>query len=169
MPKTREQIKHDPVSAEVWRDNRTQAGGLWFDPRQIRPLSDHILVELEEATDPTTLVVPDVARNRDIGTRRGVVLEVGPGKWTEDRSGWPEPIPSHVLLPLRFKPTTLKPGDQVLIGHYSDWESWGSDFEGRAKNIVLCQEADVRLAEPHDCLVFAGDDCIECGRKFDCA
>lgn len=145
MPKTQEQIKHDPVSSEVWRNNRTQVGGLWFDPRKIRPLSDHILVELEEATDPSTLVIPDIARNRDIGTRTGMVLAVGPGKWKEDRSGWGEPIPSHVLLPLVFKPTTLKPGDRVKIGHYSDWESWFSDFEGRGKNIALCQEADVRL------------------------
>jgi hypothetical protein len=32
-----------------------------------------------------------------------------------------------------------------MIGHYSDWESWFADYEGRARNVVLCQEADVRL------------------------
>jgi len=143
MPRTPEQIKHDPVPTETWRDNRTQVGGLWFDPRKIRPLSDHILVELDEATDPTTLVVPDVARNRDIGTRTGVVLAVGPGKWHERTHGMNV---SWLQAKLFFKPTTLKPGDRVKIGHFSDWESWSSDFEGRAKNIVLCQEADVRLA-----------------------
>jgi chaperonin GroES len=47
--------------------------------------------------------------------------------------------------PLIFKPTTLQPGDRVIIGHYSDWESWFSDYEGRGRNVVLCQEADVRL------------------------
>ena len=139
MPKTREQIRHDAVSSEVWRDNKTQPGNLWFDPRLIKPMGDHILVELDEATDPTTLVVPDVARNKDIGTRFGVVLAVGPGKWQE------KPGLSWELTKQGFKPTTLKPGMRVAIGHYSDWESWAADYEGRAKNIVLCQEADVRV------------------------
>lgn len=149
MPRTREQIKHDPVSSEVWRPQRTQIGGLWFDPMKIQPLGDHILVLLDEATDPTTLIVPDIARNKDIGTRTGVVIAVGPGKWYEDRSGFTE-IRSWDLLPLKFRPTSLKPGDKVKIGHYSDWESWFADYEGRGKNVVLCQEADARLFErPH--------------------
>lgn len=141
MPKTREQIKHEPVSKEAWRDNRTQVGGLWFDPLKIKPLGDHILVELDEATDPTTLVVPDVARNKDIGSRTGTVIAVGPGKYREKRKN----EESWILNPLVFKPTTLKPGDRVTIGHYSDWESWSCDFEGRGRNVVLCQEADVRV------------------------
>lgn len=141
MPRTREQIKHDPVASEVWRPQRTQVGGLWFDPTKIKPLTDHILVALDEATERTTLVVPDVARNKDIGTRTGVVLAVGPGKWSEKRN-FEE---SYMLNPLVFKPTELKPGDRVVIGHYSDWESWFADFEGRGRNIVLCQEADVRV------------------------
>lgn len=145
MPKTREAIKHEPVSQDVWRPQRTQVGGLWFDPLKIKPLTDHILVELDEATEKSSLVIPDAARNKDIGTRTGVVLAVGPGRWQEDRTGWKEPIPTHVALPLVFKPTTLRPGDRVAIGHYSDWESWFCDFEGRGKNVVLCQEADVRL------------------------
>lgn len=121
-----------------------------FDPRKIKPTSNHILVELDEATEATTsIVVPDVARNKDIGTRTGIVLAVGPGKWHEDRRGWKELIPSHILLPQVFKPTTLKPGDRVVIGHFSDWESWNCSADGheKDKNIVLCQEADVRLYE----------------------
>jgi len=138
----REQIKHSPVSQEIWRPQRTQVGGLYFDPRQIRPVGDHILVELEEATDQTSLIVPDVGRNKDIGSRRGTVLAVGPGKWVEKRD-YQE---SWMLNPLRFKPTSLKVGDRVIIGHYSDWESWFCDFEERAKNIVICQEGDVRVS-----------------------
>jgi co-chaperonin GroES (HSP10) len=142
MSKTREQIKHDPVSSETWRDNRTAV--MWFDPRQIQPTGDHILVELDEATDPTTaIVVPDVAKNRDIGTRTGTILAVGPGRFREKRKH----EESWILNPLLFKPTTLKPGDRVVIGHYSDWESWNCSADGHEseKNIVLCQESDVRF------------------------
>lgn len=121
-----------------------------FDPRQIRPLGDHILVELDEATEKTiTIVVPDIARNRDIGTRTGVVLAVGPGKYKEKLSGIEREGPLSWVLPkLVFKPTTLRPGDRVAIGHFSDWESWNCSADGhqtRDNNIVLCQEADVRL------------------------
>ena len=141
MPKTREQIKHEPVSSETWRPQSTQIGGLWFDPLKIKPLGDHILVELEEATEPTSLVVPDVARNKDIGTRFGTVIAVGPGKWHEKRINTETWIHNRIV----FKPTTMKPGDRVAIGHFSDWESWFADFEGRGRNVVLCQEADVRI------------------------
>jgi co-chaperonin GroES (HSP10) len=140
MPLNREQIKHAPVSGDTWRQPRTSV--LWFDPRKIRPLGDHILVELEEATEPTFLVVPEIARNKDIGTRTGTVLAVGPGKWYE------KPGLTWELTRQIFKPTTLKPGDRVIIGHYSDWESWSAAADGhesRDRNIVLCQEADVRV------------------------
>lgn len=165
MPKTREQIKHDPVSSETWRNNRTAV--MRFDPRKIRPLSDHVLVELDEATDKSSLVIPDAARNKDIGSRTGVVLAVGPGKWHEVRR-YSE---SHILNPLRFKKTSLRPGDRVVIGHYSDWESWNCSADGhesRDNNIVLCQEADVRLFELHECEILAGNICIECGREDAC-
>ena len=116
---------------------------LWFDPRKIRPLGNHILVELDaESIHTTKLVVPDIARNREIGTRLGTILAVGPGKWYE------KPGLSWELTRQYFKPTTLKPGDRVYIGHYSDWESWNcaaDGYAGRGANIVLCQEEDVRL------------------------
>jgi len=140
MPQTREQIKHSPVAQEQWRPQRTQAGNLWFDPLKIRPLGDHILVVLDAEPPASDIVlIPDVARNRDIGTRIGVVIAVGPGKWKE------KPGRSWEITRERFYPTQLEPGDRVVIGHYSDWESWGADYEGRSANVVLCQEADVRL------------------------
>jgi co-chaperonin GroES (HSP10) len=147
MPQTREAIKHAPVSKEVWRNNRTQVGGLWFDPLKITPLGDHILIQLDaehpyieiEGTG-LALEKPQTAE-KEIGTRIGTVVSVGPGKWHEKRKS----DLSWVLNPLLFKPTTLKPGDRVAIGHYSDWESWFCDYEGRGRNVVLCQEADVRI------------------------
>jgi co-chaperonin GroES (HSP10) len=140
MPLNREQIKHAPVSKEVWRDNRTQVGNLWFDPRKIRPLGDHVLIELDDEIPLSArIIAPEVARNQEIVTRIGTVLAVGPGKWKE------KPGLSWEITKQVFKPMTLKPGDRVVIGHYSDWESWGPDYASRGKNVVLCQEADVRV------------------------
>jgi hypothetical protein len=147
MPQTREAIKHAPVSNEVWRNNRTQVGGLWFDPLKIKPVGDHILVLLDDETPPSQVIaVPDIAKNQEIGTRVGTVVAVGPGKWYQKQSSLEKNGPiSWILNKLIFKPTTLKPGNRVAIGHYSDWESWSADFEGRGRNVVLCQEADVRI------------------------
>ncbi len=140
MAFTREQIKHAPVSGEVWRNNRTQAGNLWFDPLKIKPLGNHILVVLDDETPPSAVIAaPDCTRNLDIRTRIGTVIAVGPGKWCE------KPGLSWELTKQYFVHTSLIPGDRVMIGHYSDWESWSADYEGRGKNVVLCQEADVRL------------------------
>jgi len=142
MPLTREQIKHAPVSQEVWRDNRTQIGGLWFDPLKIKPMTDHILLVLDDEKPLSKLIAaPDIAKNKEIGTRIGTVIAVGPGKWHEKRKN----TESWMLNREVFKPTTLKPGDRVAIGHYSDWESWFCDYQGRGRNVVLCQEADVRI------------------------
>lgn len=105
-------------------------------------MGDHILIEIDPEQPKSRLITaPDVATNREIGTRIGTVIAVGPGKWIE------KPGLSWELTKQTFRPTTLKPGDRVVIGHYSDWESWFSDYEGRAANVVLCQEADVRLAK----------------------
>lgn len=134
----REQIKRAPVSSETWRPQRTQVGGLWFDPLKIRPLGDHILVVLDGESQGA-IAKPDIARNQEIGTRIGTVIAVGPGKWHEI-AGLSYEITHEI-----YRPTQLKPGNRVIIGHYSDWESWNSDHEGNGPNVVLCQEADVRL------------------------
>ena len=85
------------------------------------------------------ITIPNVARNREIGTRIGTVLAVGPGKWKEQKGL------SYEITRERFHPTTLKRGQRVIIGHYSDWESWNCDSRPIGPNIVICQEADVRL------------------------
>lgn len=139
MPLNREQIKHAPVSAETWKPQRTQVGGLWFDPLEIRPLGDHILVVLDELPEASEIIAAPQIHEKDIGTRTGTVLRVGPGKWKE------KPGLTYEITRERFYPTTLKPGDRVVIGHYSDWESHFCDYEGRGRNVVICQEADVRV------------------------
>ena len=143
MARTPEQIKHDPVSNEAWRDNKTAV--MWFDPRRIQPTGDHILVELDEEQAISKVIsVPDIARNREIGTRIGTVLAVGPGRLREKRNS----ELSWVLNPLVLEPMKLKKGDRVVIGHYSDWESWNCSADGhqsKGKNIVLCQQNDVRF------------------------
>lgn len=141
MPLSKEQIKHAPVSSEHWRPQRTQVGGLWFDPLKIRPLGDHILVVLDELPAPSSVIEAPQTYQRDIATRMGTVVAAGPGKWVEKRT-YQE---SWIVNQLVFKRTQLEPGDTVVIGHYSDWEAWFSDYEGRGANVVLCQEADVRL------------------------
>jgi co-chaperonin GroES (HSP10) len=142
MPATREQIKHAPVSNETWRQPRTQV--CWFDPRKIRPLTDHILVELDPLPEPSAVIAAPQIYQREIGTRVGTVLAVGPGKWKE------KPGRSWEITRERFYPTQLKPGDRVVIGHFSDWESWNCDADAPGPNIVLCQEADVRLVSTND-------------------
>lgn len=145
MPKTREAIKHAPVSSEVWRDNKTQVGGLWFDPLKIQPVGDHILIELD-GERPSNLIIAPQTAVKEIGSRVGTVIAVGPGKWKQELTAMERGKPiSWILSPWVFKPTTLKPGARVIIGHYSDWESWFCDYEGRGRNVVLCQEADVRV------------------------
>jgi hypothetical protein len=146
MPKTREQIKHEAVAQEVWRDNRTQVGGLWFDPLKVRPLGDHILIQLDDDTPPSKVIAAPQTAVKEIGTRIGTVIAVGPGKWKTKYAAIENGKPiSWVQSPLIFKPVTLRPGDRVTIGHYSDWESWSCDYEGRGRNVALCQEADVRV------------------------
>lgn len=157
MPKSREEIKRDAVAKDVWQAPRTQV--LNFDPLTIRPHGDHVLIVLD--ADPVLcfrgrILTPDVIEpncapvlqdEAHIKTklRIGTVVAVGPGKWIEKRKY----TESWMLNPQVFVPTVLKPGMRVAIGSYSDWESWNCDsghhdYAG-GRNVVLCQEADVRF------------------------
>jgi chaperonin GroES len=101
-----------------------------FDPRLIEPLDNHVLIELECEPEKEGLISkPENARDLDRSNRIGTVLRVGPGKWNKRRT--------HRM------PMELKVGDRVLMGTFSDWESWDAAYPGN--NIVLCQEADIRL------------------------
>lgn len=56
------------------------------------------------------------------------VVAVGPGKWLVE-----EEMNGKRL----FQPTSLKPGDRVVIGSYMDFVWEGED-------LMICREADVR-------------------------
>lgn len=107
----------------------TQPGALWFDPRKTRPMGDHVVIELDTQSETTGLILLPETAVKERGTRTGTVLTVGPGKWNDKK--------------FRRDPMTLKPGDRVVIGPYADWESW--DAWAAGNNVVLCQEADVRV------------------------
>lgn len=100
--------------------------------REWEPLGDHILVELDDEPEAKNSIFrPDVALNQEKMTRTGTVLKVGPGKRIDDE-------------PSQREPMYLMPGDRVIVGQYSDWESWDADWEGRDRNIAVFQQNDVR-------------------------
>jgi chaperonin GroES len=90
---------------------------LWI----IRPLHDRILVRrLEDRNE--WVMMGNVLGPRGKQQTLCEVVAVGPGKRDEE---------SGVRIPL-----TVKKGDKVLIGPYSDLEM---------DDLVICQEADVRV------------------------
>jgi chaperonin GroES len=73
--------------------------------RKVRPLSDRILVEREEAQFSTGgIIIPDTAKEKP---QRGKVVAVGGGKITA--------VGSRIAL-------DVKPGDRILFGKYSGYE-----------------------------------------------
>lgn len=145
MPKTREQIKHErqhalPYISPHFGDGgwHTTPGALSFDPKTIQPFGDHILVAIDSESESEGMIAkPDIARNVERNCRIGTVLKVGPGEWKDSKTHKGKHIGIRI-------PMTLKPGDRVVVGQYSDWESWDADYEGRGANICIFQEADVR-------------------------
>ena len=90
----------------------------------LRPLHDRIVLRrLEPPPDGKLIVEPDSAKEKSTLCE---VVAVGPGRYRQRENGeW------------LFEPTTLKPGDKVIIGQYNDLE-----IEG--ENLLICMEADVR-------------------------
>jgi chaperonin GroES len=101
----------------------------------LQPLQDWALIEPSEAKGKTAggLLIPDTAKEKPV---EGKVLAVGKGRWeeTEKKSGRkPKRKEERV-----FRPTVLKPGDQVLYEKYGTTEV---DLDG--KELVLVRESDV--------------------------
>ena len=102
---------------------------------RIRPLQDWILIEPAELKDKTAggLIIPDTAKEKPV---EGKVLAVGKGRWEVQGKKWgSKPAGKEVKV---FKPTVLKPGDQVL---YEKYGTTKVDLDGR--EIVLVHESDV--------------------------
>ena len=102
---------------------------------RIRPLQDWVLIEPSEAKDKTAggLFIPDAAKEKPV---EGKVLAVGKGRWEVQGKKWGgKPAGKEEKV---FKPTVLKPGDQVL---YEKYGTTKVDLDGR--EIVLVHESDV--------------------------
>jgi chaperonin GroES len=89
----------------------------------IKPLSDHILIEpvKEEEKTKGGIFLPDTASKEK--SEEGKVIAVGPGKKTED---------GKIMM------MSLKPGDRVLFTKYGPSEI---KFEG--KEYLIATESDI--------------------------
>ena len=123
------------------------------------PRNDRMLVRLLPEVYKGVIHLPD---NRALlsPTRLGIVLKTGPGKWipgewwyVKRRGNFifdltrPESEQTHQWewFPGHRQEMTCKPGMRVAIGRFTDWES---NEAGWGDNVVICQEADVRIFWP---------------------
>ena len=103
----------------------------------IQPLQDWVLIEPSEAKETTTggLFIPDTAKEKPV---EGKVLAVGKGRLeTPEKKGGSKPKEKEKEEKV-FKPTVLKPGDQVL---YEKYGTTKVDLDG--KELVLVRESDI--------------------------
>lgn len=92
---------------------------------QIKPLSDRVLIQVEEVADVTLggVVLPETAKERPLS---GIVKTVGPGKYDPDAEG-------------QRKPMTVQPGDRVLYFKYA-----GDNMETPSgEKFVVLREDDI--------------------------
>src|SRR2546426_729198 len=119
------------VSASVGGGN-LQGGGITMG---IQPLQDWVLIEPSEAEEKTAggVFIPDTAKEKPV---EGKVLAVGKGRWETPEKKWgSKPKGKEEKV---FKPTVLKPGDQVL---YEKNGTTPVDLDG--EELVLVRESDV--------------------------
>ena len=101
----------------------------------MQPLQDWVLIEPAEAKEKTAggMFIPDTAKEKPV---EGKVLAVGTGRWeTPEKKSGSKPKKKEEKV---FRPTVLKPGDQVLYEKYGTTEV---DLDG--KELVLVRESDV--------------------------
>jgi len=101
----------------------------------MQPLQDWVLIEPSEAKEKTTggVFIPDTAKEKPV---EGKVLAVGTGRWeTPEKKLGSTPTGKEDKV---FKPTVLKPGDQVL---YEKYGTTPVDLDGT--ELVLVRESDV--------------------------
>jgi chaperonin GroES len=83
----------------------------------IKPLSDRVLVEPDQAEEKTSsgIIIPDTAKEKP---QKGVVVATGNGKKDE--------------------PMNVKIGDNILYGKYS-----GTEIDIKGKNYLIMRESDI--------------------------
>ena len=102
---------------------------------ELQPLQNWALIEPSEAKEKTAggVFIPDTAKEKPV---EGKVLAVGTGRWETPEKKWGIKLTGKEEKV--FKPTVLKPGDQVLYEKYGTTEV---DLDG--KELVLVRESDV--------------------------
>ncbi len=101
----------------------------------IQPLHDWILIEPAKAKEKTAggVFIPDTAKEKPV---EGKVLAAGKGLWETPEKKWgSKPTGKEEKV---FKPTVLKPGDQVL---YEKYGTTPVDLDGT--ELVLVRESNV--------------------------
>jgi chaperonin GroES len=90
---------------------------------QIKPLSDHILIEpiKEEEKTKAGIFLPDTASKEK--SEEGKVIATGPGKKTED---------GKIMM------MSVKPGDKVLFQKYGP-----SEIKVDGKEYLIASESDI--------------------------
>jgi len=90
---------------------------------QIKPLSDHILIEpiKEEEKTKSGIFLPDTVQKDK--SEQGVIIAVGPGKKTDD---------GKIIM------LSVKPGDKVLFSKYGP-----SEIKIDGKEYLMAKEDDI--------------------------
>ena len=88
---------------------------------QLRPIADHIVIELieEDSTTAAGIILPDTAKDKP---ERGKVLRVGPGKMDDGQR----------------EPMEVKEGDVVLFKKYAP-----DEFKIKGKKMYVISASDV--------------------------
>ena len=88
-----------------------------------KPLDDRVVVKPSEAEQTTAsgLVIPDTAKEKP---QQGVVLAVGPGRWSDDAG--------------KHHPLDIKVGDTVLYSKYG-----GTEVTVESSDLLILTSRDV--------------------------
>lgn len=153
---------HERRDTDPWVSPNFKDGGWHTTPgcqefvTEWEPRNDRMLVRLLPEVYRGLIHLPD-KRSLLSPTRVGIVLKTGPGKWIPGE-WWSVPKRSEERItgniwrvanwrewewfPGHREEMTCKPGMRVAIGKFTDWES---NDAGWGDNVVICQQADVRV------------------------
>lgn len=101
-----------------------------MDMKKVRPLGDRVIVKRDQSDEKTAggLHIPESARSQEA---RGVVVEVGPGRFLENG--------------MRVEPQ-VKKGDRVIFSKYAGQEH-GQRYEPSSEHIILREDDLIGVIE----------------------